>query len=556
MRKALGRKYGNNHCRDHRAVSLRLSARGNDSSGKILRSICKHPVDSTRALSVALALITKPMGLYLMQVLDANGRTWLDPVLRPLERLTYRLMGVMPNKEHDWKQYTLAMLLFSLVAACSPMPSCGCNNLLPLNPQGLRPGDAGPRLQYGSQFHHQHQLAELRRRIDHVVLLADGRPGVSQFRLGRDRHRHRRGAGARHRAAFGANARQLLGRSGARHLLPAAADLPGLRGVPRVAGHDPKLQALHEGEARRAVEGPGREEERQRRDGQRTQTAKPVMEEQTVTEQIIVQGPMASQVAIKMLGHQWRRLHERQRGASVREPDAALELPPDAFDLRDRQRADLLPRPNGEEPEARLGGVGGDDGAVSRRSAALLVGGSGRQSDPSAISASLPPTATWKARKSASAFSIPRSSPRSPRTLPAARSTRCTIRSRRSAGSFRCSTSSSGEIIFGGVGAGLYGMLVFVVLAVFIAGLMVGRTPEYLGKKIEAYEVKMAMLSLLDSGDLDSRFLRLGRREQMGLGRAEQHRPARLERNSLRLQFRHGQQRQRLCRTDREHALV
>jgi K+-transporting ATPase ATPase A chain len=54
-----------------------------------------------------------------------------------------------------------------------------------------------------------------------------------------------------------------------------------------------------------------------------------------------------------------------------------------------------------------------------------------------------------------------------------------------------------GEIIIGGVGAGLYGMLVFVVLAVFIAGLMVGRTPEYLGKKIQAYDVKMAMLSLL-----------------------------------------------------------
>ncbi len=54
-----------------------------------------------------------------------------------------------------------------------------------------------------------------------------------------------------------------------------------------------------------------------------------------------------------------------------------------------------------------------------------------------------------------------------------------------------------GEIIFGGVGAGFYGMLVFVVLAVFIAGLMVGRTPEYLGKKIESYDVKMAMLALL-----------------------------------------------------------
>src|SRR2546421_4455503 len=54
-----------------------------------------------------------------------------------------------------------------------------------------------------------------------------------------------------------------------------------------------------------------------------------------------------------------------------------------------------------------------------------------------------------------------------------------------------------GEIIFGGVGAGLYGMLVFVVLAVFIAGLMGGRTPEHLGKKIQAYEAKAAMLALL-----------------------------------------------------------
>ena len=54
-----------------------------------------------------------------------------------------------------------------------------------------------------------------------------------------------------------------------------------------------------------------------------------------------------------------------------------------------------------------------------------------------------------------------------------------------------------GEIIIGGVGAGLYGMLIFVVIAVFVAGLMVGRTPEYVGKKIEAKEVKMAMLAIL-----------------------------------------------------------
>ena len=54
-----------------------------------------------------------------------------------------------------------------------------------------------------------------------------------------------------------------------------------------------------------------------------------------------------------------------------------------------------------------------------------------------------------------------------------------------------------GEVIFGGVGSGLYGMLMFAIVAVFVAGLMVGRTPEYLGKKIEAYEMKMASLVIL-----------------------------------------------------------
>jgi len=54
-----------------------------------------------------------------------------------------------------------------------------------------------------------------------------------------------------------------------------------------------------------------------------------------------------------------------------------------------------------------------------------------------------------------------------------------------------------GEVIFGGVGSGLYGMLMFVVVAVFVAGLMIGRTPEYLGKKIESYEMKMASIAVL-----------------------------------------------------------
>src|SRR6201997_207310 len=87
----------------------------------------------------ALAAITKPMGLYLLQVLDANGRTWFDPVLRPLERLTYRVMGVDANREHDWKQYTIAMLLFSLVSCLFTYAILRLQHLLPLNPQGFGP---------------------------------------------------------------------------------------------------------------------------------------------------------------------------------------------------------------------------------------------------------------------------------------------------------------------------------------------------------------------------------------------------------------------------------
>src|ERR1017187_2284460 len=86
---------------------------------------------------VALAAITKPMGLYLMRVLDANGKTWFDPVLRPLERLTYRLMGVRADQEHNWRQYTWAMLLFSLVSCVFTYAILRLQNILPLNPQGL-----------------------------------------------------------------------------------------------------------------------------------------------------------------------------------------------------------------------------------------------------------------------------------------------------------------------------------------------------------------------------------------------------------------------------------
>ena len=125
----------------------------------------------------------------------------------------------------------------------------------------------------------------------------------------------------------------------------------------------------------------------------------------------------------------------------------------------------------------------------------------------------------------------------------------------------------TGEVIFGGVGAGLYGILLYCILAVFIAGLMVGRTPEYIGKKIEQKEVKMAMLaviatafSILVFSALSSVIHFPGQRLLESAGRGdrehEQQRSARLERDSVRLRQRHRQQRQRVRGHHRQHALV
>ena len=100
----------------------------------------------------ALALITKPMGLYLMKVLDAKGKTWLDPLLRPLERLTYAVMGVRPDREQNWVQYTWAMLLFSLVSCVFTYAILRVQNILPcqalFNPQGF--GALSPDLAFNT----------------------------------------------------------------------------------------------------------------------------------------------------------------------------------------------------------------------------------------------------------------------------------------------------------------------------------------------------------------------------------------------------------------------
>ena len=113
-----------------------------------------------------------------------------------------------------------------------------------------------------------------------------------------------------------------------------------------------------------------------------------------------------------------------------------------------------------------------------------------------------------------------------------------------------------GEVIYGGVGAGLYGMFVFIVLAVFIAGLMVGRTPEYLGKKIEAKDVKLAMLTVL----IFAAFILVGIRGRGGDEErhieSQQRRPARAFGADVRVHQRHRQQRQCVRRPQCEYEVL
>src|SRR5215468_211839 len=443
----------------------------------------------------ALALITKPLGLYLLQVLDVNGRTWLDPVLRPLERATYRIIGVDPNKEHDWKQYTFAMLLFSFVGCLFTYAILRLQNILPLNPQGLAAVSPDSSFNTATSFttntNWQSYVGETTMSyfsqmvglaFHNFVSAATGIAIAAALVRGI----------ARHTATTIGNFWVDLVRITYYLLIPiclvfavflvSQGMIQNFKPYTKATLVEPmKIQVEKKNDKGETVKGP---------DG------KAVTEEQTVTDQNIVQGPMASQVAIKMLGtngggyvnanaahpfenptplsdfvqmlsifsigsgltyYLGRMVKNQAHGWSVWAAMMVLFL------------AGVLLCWHSEaagNPIHQQLGVAAADGNMEGKEVRFGIFNS-------ALFATVTTDASCGAVNSMHDSFTPLG------------------------GFVPLFNIQLGEIIFGGVGAGLYGMLVFVVLAVFIAGLMVGRTPEYLGKKIEAYEVKMAMLSLL-----------------------------------------------------------
>jgi potassium-transporting ATPase potassium-binding subunit len=443
----------------------------------------------------ALALITKPMGLYLVRVLDASGRTWLDPVFKPFERLTYRLMGVKSNREQDWKEYAFAMLLFSLVSCLFSYGILRLQHLLPLNPQGF--GPVSPDLAFNTavsfttntnwQSYTGEALMSYLSQMVALVLhnFASAATGIAIAAA------LVRGI-ARHSTQTLGNFWVDLVRTTYYLLLPicivfavflvSQGMIQNFKPYTRARLLEPmKVQVEKKNDKGETIKGA---------DG------KPVTEEQTVTEQVIAQGPVASQVAIKMLGtngggfmnanaahpfenpaplsnflqmlsifaigsgltyYLGRMVRNQAHGWSVWAAMMALFL------------AGVLLCWHSEaagNPIHQQLGVAAADGNMEGKEVRFGIFNS-------ALFAAVTTDASCGAVNSMhDSFTA-------------------------LGGFVPLFNIQLGEIIIGGVGAGLYGMLVFVVLAVFIAGLMVGRTPEYLGKKIQAYEVKMAMLALL-----------------------------------------------------------
>jgi K+-transporting ATPase ATPase A chain len=414
----------------------------------------------------ALALITKPLGLYLCQVLDANGRTWFDPVLKPLERLTYRVMGVDAAKEHDWKQYTFAMLLFSLASCAFTYAILRLQHLLPLNPQGL--GPLSPDLafntavsfttntnwqSYGGEgtMSYFSQMVAL---TLHNFVSASVGIGIAAALVR---------AIARHSAKTLGNFWVDLVRTTYYLLLPICLVFA--------------VVLVSQG---------------------MIQNFKPYTKATTLegAEQTIVQGPMASQVAIKMLG---------TNGGGYANANAAhpFENPSPLSNFL--QMLSIFSIGSGltyylgrmTKNQAHGWSVWG--AMMTLFLAGVLVcwwaEARGNPIHQSLGLAAIDGNMEGKEVR----FGIFNSALFAAITTAASCGAVNSMHDSFTAvgGLVPLFNIELGEVVIGGVGAGLYGMLVFVILAVFIAGLMVGRTPEYLGKKIGAYDVKMAMLALL-----------------------------------------------------------
>lgn len=423
-----------------------------------------------------LLLLVKPLGGFMARIYQGES-TWLSRVAQPFERLIYRLMGVRVDEEMTWKRYTAALLLFNGLGVLVVYSLQRLQASLPLNPMSMTA--VAPQLAwntavsfvsntnwqaYGGESTMSYLTQMLGLTVQNFVSAATGMAVLVALA---------RGISRKETGALGSFWVDLT-RSTLYILLPLSLLLAGLlvsQGV---------VQSLDSYRTVPLVEATGPDTAR-------------------VTEQVIPLGPAASQIAIKQLGTNGGGFFNVNSAHPFENPTpfsnflevlSILLIPASlcyTFGalIRDKRQgwallaamtivfvALLIPAVLAEQrvnPQmtAALGEVAGHaHGFWEGKEARFGIANS----------------ALWAVATTAASNGSVNAMHDSFSPL---------------GGMIPMWLMQLGEIIYGGAGSGLYGMLLFAIVAVFIAGLMVGRTPEYLGKKIEAYEMKMASIAIL-----------------------------------------------------------
>ena len=449
---------------------------------------------------VVLLALVKPLGWYMARVYEGQP-CGIDRVVGPLERFLYRLCGVRQTEEMNWKTYAVAMLLFNAAGLFALYAYQRLQVFFPLNPQGF--GAVAPDLAfntaasfvtntnwqaYGGETTLSYLTQVLGLTVQNFVSAATGMAILVALIRGL----------ARRTAETIGNFWVDLIRSILYILLPLSAILALIlvsQGVVQTFGsyHTATLtQSVTYDKPLTDATGQAILDEK----------GQPKTEATTVAEQVLAVGPAASQIAIKQLGANGGGFFNVNSAHPFENPTPwsnflqvlAILLVPAAlcytFGMMvgdTRQGWALLAamtilllcfiplgvwaEQNGNPAFTALG--------IDQASGAGQSGGNMEGKD---IRFGITNSVLWAATTTAASNGSVNSMHDSYTPL---------------GGLVPLFLMQFGEVVFGGVGSGLYGMIVFAIIAVFVAGLMVGRTPEYLGKKIEPYEMKMASLLIL-----------------------------------------------------------
>jgi len=448
---------------------------------------------------VVLLVLAKPLGAYMARVYEGRPLA-LDRVFGWLEHLVYRAGGIRPTGEMGWKGYALAMLTFNFLGLLAVYVLQRTQGILPLNPQGMAgvspDSSFNTAVSFATNTNWQGYAGEstmsylsqmLALTVQNFVSAASGMATMVALI---------RGFARRSVETIG-NFWVDLTRTTLYILLPLSVILALAlvsQGVVQTFGAYPKATVLQTSEYDEPVVD---------KDGKPVLDAKgqPTTKKSKLTEQVIAVGPAASQIAIKQLGTNGGGFFNVNSAHPFENPtplanflemlsilliSAALCYTLGVMVGDTRQGWTVLAAMTvifvvllGTCYLAEQNGAVFVKQGVDHTASALQSGGNmeGKETRFGIASSAIWATATTSASNGSVNSMHDSYTPMG--------------------GLVPMWLIQLGEVVYGGAGSGLYGMLMFAIVAVFVAGLMVGRTPEYLGKKIEAYEMKMASLVIL-----------------------------------------------------------